>query len=106
MADVQVVTNPKLEGKLGSIKTFAGFDIRHCSDNDSSCPVIQYMSSWLMEYERKPSTVKPPTWSNFLESLRLVGLGDLKKEVEECLERAPKVEQTKPKEGMSWTIAY
>lgn len=109
MAGIPVLSNPHLIDKLDSIRKFAGINIQHCGD-ESSILIIEYMNSWLMEYENQQCDVQPPTWSKFLESLRLVNLHDLTKKIEECLKKAPEsdleVEQAKSKEGLSWTINF
>ena len=99
MAGIPVLSDPLLTEKLDRIKEHAVFNIQYCGDDESSVPVIEYMSSWLTEFKNKQCRLEP-TWRIFLRILKVFDLTDLAKRIKECLETAQVVKQAEPKQGI------
>ena len=97
VANIPVLTDHAVEQKLSQLKSYAGFKVQsHYNPANSS--FLQYMYSWLEGYKNKQCSVEP-TWSKFLEALKLIDLTRWAERIEAYLKTAPVVVQAKPKEG-------
>ena len=91
---IPVLTGKELESNISGIKLFAGFNLRKIY-NEGPAIVIQYMGSWLQEYENKENTsVRSPTWKNFMDALHHMKLFDMREKIENCLNMVPEDAET------------
>ena len=79
---------------LNQFKMQAGFDLRPVG-NSSSDPVRKHICSWLLDNRQRELTRKP-TWINFIQALKEVGLPQMAVEIEDFFVQTKTAGENRP----------